>query len=95
MKRECSQFRGCGFIKYDILNGKLDVSAPFSNFELGMLRHLRVSTSQLHHLSWAFVKVFQVCCEYKGRRPILRLFFTLFEVYPANEVKFHSWVKLY
>lgn len=41
-KRVCSQFRGCGFLTYDILNRELDDSAPFSEFELGVLCHLRV-----------------------------------------------------
>lgn len=50
-KRACSRFGGCGFVSYNILNGEVDASAPFSCFELGVLHHLKVSPSRFHPLS--------------------------------------------
>jgi len=58
----------------------MDAFAPFNYFELGVLSHLKVAPSQLHPLSWAFVKVYQFWCDYKRRQPNFRLFFTLFGV---------------
>jgi len=57
-KRACSHFRGCGFVTYNILNGELVSSSPFKSFELGVLRQLKMVPSQLHPLSWDFVKVY-------------------------------------
>lgn len=41
---------------------------------------LRLAPLQLHPVSYAFIKVFQHQCEYKGDKPIVILFFHLFKI---------------
>ena len=45
LKKACGHFCSCGFVTYKIMNGEQDTSAPFSSFELGILRHLKVERS--------------------------------------------------
>lgn len=71
------EYNGCCLTMYEILVRELDVNVPFSGFEMRVLTHLKIMPSQLHPLSWALMKVFQLCCEYKGNQPSLHLFFTI------------------
>lgn len=53
---------------------------PFNDFEAVVLNHLKIFTSQLHIMSWAYVKVFQYWCEYRNGVPAMKLFFYLFNM---------------
>lgn len=52
----------------------------FNEFEVRFMNHLRIYLSQLHSVSWAYMKVFLYWCECKNDVPTLKLFFTLFNV---------------
>lgn len=49
-----------------------------SDFEVAMINRLRVSPSQLHSGSWAYMNVFQLCIEQKSWKPSHELFFDIF-----------------
>jgi len=42
---------------------------PFSSFECGMLSAMNVALSHLHPNSWAFLKAFQIVCDFLHMKP--------------------------
>lgn len=52
----------------------------FNEFEVRFMNNLRISLSQLHSVSWDYMKVVLYWCESKNDVPTLKLFFTLFNV---------------
>ncbi|GAU40770.1 hypothetical protein TSUD_26500 [Trifolium subterraneum] len=52
------------FYMYTHVLQTLNFWLPFSNFECQMLRVMNVAPCQLHPNSWAFLKAFQVVCDY-------------------------------
>lgn len=53
---------------------------PFNDFEVAVMNHLGIAPSQLHLMSWAYVKVFQHWCEYKNNVPTMVFLLHLFHV---------------
>ncbi|MCH88070.1 hypothetical protein A2U01_0008951 [Trifolium medium] len=51
--------RLCGVPMYEFVLQELGVFFPLTDFEVGVLRHLRLAPSQLHPLAWANLKSFQ------------------------------------
>lgn len=47
-KRICSSFDDCVISLYECMFTRIRLRLPFSNFEVAVLKHLRVSPSQLH-----------------------------------------------
>ena len=43
------------FFMYECMITRLGVFLPFSNFEMSVLRHCRVASTQLHPNSWGFL----------------------------------------
>ncbi|MCH84393.1 hypothetical protein A2U01_0005225, partial [Trifolium medium] len=57
-----------------------DWEMPFTDLEMAVFRHLRVSPSQLHPNSLAFLPAFKVTANYLGIVPTLKLFFHAFGI---------------
>lgn len=57
----------------------------FLSTSLSVLNHLLIAASQLYPMSWAFVKVYQNWCEYKGNKPTMIFFFHLFKVQSGSK----------
>ncbi|MED6157326.1 hypothetical protein PIB30_022146 [Stylosanthes scabra] len=55
------------------------IKFPFSEFECGVLSHLKCAPSQIHPNAWAFVRGFEILMEYLGVDPLLEVFFTFFQ----------------
>lgn len=51
----------------------------FIAFEIKVLKHLTMTTSQLHSASWAYIKVYQYLCKYMKVKPYVVIFFHLFK----------------
>jgi len=93
-ERVCHRWtEGESFIfMYEYLFTKISVQLLFSDFEIEVLKHLQVSSSQLHCNGWGFVKVFEKVCRFYGCDPSLKVFFYLFEVYHKKESGGESFV---
>lgn len=79
-KRMCSRYGGCAILFHECLLCIIWYRLPFNEFEVGVLNHSLIASSQLHPVSWAFVKVFQHWCEYKGGKLTMMLVFHLFKI---------------
>lgn len=58
-KGMCGQHELCGFPMYECLFSRIMFTLPFNDFEVGILNYLEITPSQLHPMSYAYVKVFQ------------------------------------
>ncbi|GAU27966.1 hypothetical protein TSUD_146840 [Trifolium subterraneum] len=79
------------FYMYTHVLQTLNFWLPFSNFECQMLRVMNVAPCQLHPNSWAFLKAFQVVCDYLEIVPTAGVFFSFFQV---RNVSPHSLVSI-
>lgn len=69
----------------------IDFCIPFNKFEVGILNNLLIGTSQLHTVSWNYVKVLKLWCEYKKIFPTLTFFFHLFKARRSLEASTKDW----
>lgn len=53
---------------------------PFCDFEIVVLKKLKVVNSQLHSESWVSMRIFQLYAEHKSLKPFAKLFFVLFHL---------------
>lgn len=54
---------------YECLLTRIELWLPFSDFKVILLKHLKVSPSQLHLRSWAYMRVFQLCVNHMSFFP--------------------------
>ncbi|MCI30223.1 hypothetical protein A2U01_0051432, partial [Trifolium medium] len=77
-RRICTAW-GWGTISmYEIAFQQLGYRMSFTNLEMAVFGHLRVSPSQLHPNSLVFLRAFEVTADYLGIVPTLKLFFHAF-----------------
>ncbi|MCI39099.1 hypothetical protein A2U01_0060328, partial [Trifolium medium] len=77
-RRICSAW-GWGTIPmYEIAFQQLGYRIPFTDLETAVFGHLRVSPSQLHPNSLAFLRAFEVTAGYLEIMPTLKMFFHAF-----------------
>jgi hypothetical protein len=65
---------------YSKVMENLNLSRPFTDFELAMLNALNVSPTQLHPNGWAFVRAFELVCLGLDLEPRLGVFFHFYHV---------------
>ncbi|MCI41090.1 hypothetical protein A2U01_0062323, partial [Trifolium medium] len=63
---------------YEIAFQQMGYRVKFTDFETAVFGHLRVSPSQLHPNSMAFLRAFEVTAGYLRIAPIVKLFFHAF-----------------
>ena len=66
------------FYAYDCFFSKLSVRLPFTDLESEVLWSCNLAPTQLHPNSWAFLKLFQLLCQFLGVSPSISLFSYLF-----------------
>lgn len=79
-KRICNSFDEWSVSFYECLFTLVGLQLPLSEFEVAILKHLKVSPSQIHPGSQTFMKVFQFWAKHMSWKPSLGLFFNLFYV---------------
>lgn len=79
-KRISTSFDNYAIPLYECLFTKVGVLLPFSNFQVSVLKNLKVPPSQLHPTSWVYMRTYQLSVEYKSRRSYLGLFLTYFTI---------------
>ncbi|MED6193678.1 hypothetical protein PIB30_021819 [Stylosanthes scabra] len=80
---------------YKELFTRLGVRLPFSDFQRDVMTRCRVAVSQLHLNGWGFILTFEKVCLHYGFRPIIRLFFYIYDILilPTSKgyISFRSW----
>ncbi|MCI18248.1 hypothetical protein A2U01_0039401, partial [Trifolium medium] len=70
----------CVVPMHEVVIESIQVSLPFTKFEVFVLNFLMVAPSQIHPFGWALIKAYQFWFAHMRWRLALRLFFTLFHV---------------
>lgn len=65
-KRICNSFDDCAASLYESLFTRIGLWLPIFDFEVVILKNLKVSPSHPHPRSWAYIRVFQLCIEHKS-----------------------------
>ncbi|MED6215755.1 hypothetical protein PIB30_001376 [Stylosanthes scabra] len=60
---------------------RLRMRLPFSDFQRDVMTRCRVAVSQLHLNGWGFILAFEKVYLHYGFRPIIRLFFYIYDVH--------------
>ncbi|MCI11830.1 hypothetical protein A2U01_0032932, partial [Trifolium medium] len=93
-KRVCSEFFDDGFSMYEFAFKELGFRLPFSDLATGVFGWLKLAPSQLHPNSLAFIRAFEIVCEYLEVEPTLPLFFRIFKLQRQPSKNGHDWVSL-
>ncbi|MCH85859.1 hypothetical protein A2U01_0006711 [Trifolium medium] len=93
-KRVCSEFSDDGFAMYEFAFKELGFRFPFSDLAAGVFGWLKLAPSQLHPNSLAFIRAFEIVCEYLEDEPYLPLFFRIFKLQRQPSKSGHDWVSL-
>lgn len=73
-KRTCSEYDVCVIPFYDCLFYILRFHLSFNDFEVGVLNHLLITSSHMHLVDWAFIKVFPALVQISGGVDLVALF---------------------
>ena len=93
--RVCSDYTSEMFCVYEFLFKELGLRLPFSDFQMAVLHHLDLAPTQLHPNSFAFIRAFELTCEYLKIGPTLPLFFHVFHLQRQKTVQGQfGWVSL-
>ncbi|MCI22712.1 hypothetical protein A2U01_0043888, partial [Trifolium medium] len=85
--RICSKFTEDAVGMYEFAFKDLKLRLPFSELGVGVFGWLDLAPSQLHPNSLAFIRAYDLLCEYLEVRPTVPLFFRVFKLQrqPAKE----------
>ncbi|GAU22737.1 hypothetical protein TSUD_138610 [Trifolium subterraneum] len=93
-KRICSEFSAGGFAMYEFIFKELRFRLPFSELCVGVFKTLRLAPSQLYPNLMAFIRAFELLCDYLNVEPTLPLFFRVFKIQRQTVKGKQSWVSL-
>jgi hypothetical protein len=87
--RVCSEYENYVFPMYEVVFKDMGFRLPFSDFQREMLRWTKLSPSQIHPNSYAFMRAFELLCDYLRIPASKNVFFSFFTVQRgANWVSF-------
>ncbi|MCH83851.1 hypothetical protein A2U01_0004677, partial [Trifolium medium] len=90
--RICSKFPDDGFGMYEFVFKDLKLRLPFSGLPIGVLGWLNLAPSQLHPNSLAFIRAFELVCEYLEVEPTVPLFFPRFQAATSADQGWTAWL---
>ena len=94
--RICSIYEADCIPVFDIWFRELGFRLPFTDLQVGIFDHLRLAPSQLHPNVIAFIRAFEIVCEYLKIGVTLPLFFHIFCLQRSSDkldgVVWWSWV---
>jgi len=94
--RVCSEYENHAFPMYEVVFKDMGFRLPFSNFQREMLRWTKLSPSQIHPNSYAFMRAFELVCDYLRIPTSKNVFFFFFTVQRgANWVSFRQTQKMF
>lgn len=76
----CSRFSGDRFALYEYIFKEIGYRLPFTSFQIVAFANLQVALSQLHPNAFAFMRAFEIVCDFLGIRATISLFFRCFEI---------------
>lgn len=88
--RICISFNDYMIPLSESLFTKMGLQLPFSKFELGVYKNLEISISQIFSGSWVYVRVFELCTEFKSWWPSIGNILLLFSPEAYFLEKFHN-----
>ncbi|XP_058768189.1 uncharacterized protein LOC131641912 [Vicia villosa] len=91
-ERICSRFNGDGFAMYEYVFKELGFRMPFSDFQKSMMAFLNLAPSQLHPNAFAFMRAFEIVCNYLGIGATTALFGRCFRVQRQAADGRYGWV---
>ncbi|RHN38538.1 hypothetical protein MtrunA17_Chr0c01g0489631 [Medicago truncatula] len=78
--RVCSEYGNHVFPMYEVVFKDMGFRLPFSEFQREMLRWTKLSPSQIHPNSYAFMRAFELMCDYLHLLVSKNVFFSFFTV---------------
>lgn len=94
--RVCSEYENHIFPMYEVVFKDMGFQLPFSDFQRELLRWTKLSPSQIHPNSYAFMRAFEFVCQYLKIPLFKNVFFTIFTVQRgANWVSFGQTQKMF
>ncbi|XP_058786440.1 uncharacterized protein LOC131661054 [Vicia villosa] len=91
-ERICSHFHGDSFAMYEYVFRELGFRLPFTSFQVSLLARLALAPSQLHPNAFAFMRAFEIVCEYLGIGATTDLFCRCFRVQRKVADGRYGWV---
>ena len=76
---------------YSAIFKRLKLRLPFTFFEKELMMELNVAPCQLHPNAWAFIRAFEILCNYFGHNASVDVFLYFFEAKNPGD---RSWVSL-
>ena len=94
--RVCSEYENYVFSMYEMVFKDMGFWLPFSDFQREVFRWTKLSPSQIHPNSYAFMRAFELVCEYLKIPVFKNIFFTIFMVQRGNDlVSFRQTKKMF
>ena len=90
--RICHHFPGKQFTMYEFAFREAGMRLPFSSFQMSVFKWLRLAPSQLHPNALAFMRAFELVCQFLGIGCTRALFFHVFHLQRSGSRGRHSWV---
>jgi hypothetical protein len=76
----CSEYENYVFPMYEVVFKDMGFRLPFSNFQREVLRWTKLSPTQIHLNSYAFMRAFELLCDYLSIPASKNVFFSFFTV---------------
>ncbi|KEH20378.1 putative transposase (putative), gypsy type [Medicago truncatula] len=94
--RVCSKYENYVFPMYEVVFKDMGFRLPFSEVQREMLRWTKLSPSQIHPNSYAFMRVFELLCEYLRLPASKYVFFSFFTLQRGTDwVSFRQTQKMF
>lgn len=90
--RICHHFPGKQFTMYEFAFREAGIRLPFNSFQMSVFKWLRLAPSQLHPNALAFMRAFELVCQFLGIGCTRALFFHVFHLQRSGSRGRHSWV---
>jgi len=94
--RLCSEYENHAFPMYEVVFKDIGLRLPFSDFKREMLHWTKLSPSQIHPNSYAFMRAFELVCDYLRIPASKNVLFSFFTVQRAADwVSFRQTQKMF
>ena len=94
--RVCSKYENYVFPMYEVVFKDMSFRLPFSDFQREVFRWTKLSPSQIHPNSYAFMRAFELVCKYLEVPAFKNVFYTIFTVQRENDwVSFRQTKKMF
>ena len=94
--RVCSEYENHVFPMYEVVFKDIGFQLPFLDFQREVFRWTKLSPSQIHPNAYAFMRAFELVCNYLKVPAFKNVFFTIFTVQHGNDwVSFRQTKKMF